>query len=324
MKKAVLLLAAALVFSAIGANAQEQTEEVFLPDEGEQIEAVKPEVDKMIFNHLSLGVAPLDPSTIVLPNVATTVTPYVQLRLGADWFPSLTWAGVTGSPYTLPSVKFGDNKYDISLDAKLNISAMKFFVDIFPTKRIGFHFTVGMLADVFAGGRLIEAYTTQPFLTNPSDYGTLGINIPEGRIATDKTGNLKVAVKANAVRPYIGIGFGRAVRPDKRVRVTFDMGAFYLGGFRLTVPVQPELAPGVYNEDDAARITKELTSDDLALAGEDYKNFDLIEAGTLPPAVESIVGTLFGLNVPFHAIDGVRKATRWSPYMKLTIYINIF
>ena len=40
---------------------------------------------------------------------------------------------------------------------------------------------------------------------------------------------LTVGIKAFPVRPYVGIGFGRAVRPDKRVCVTFDMGAFFWG-----------------------------------------------------------------------------------------------
>ena len=38
---------------------------------------------------------------------------------------------------------------------------------------------------------------------------------------------------AGIVRPYVGLGFGRAIKPGSRVRVSFDMGVLVTGGVRL-------------------------------------------------------------------------------------------
>ena len=52
-------------------------------------------------------------------------------------------------------------------------------------------------------------------------------------ISTDPKGFVNADIKVGVVRPYVGIGFGRAVNPDNRVRVTFDMGVLITGGFKV-------------------------------------------------------------------------------------------
>ena len=327
MKKTITFLAAALMLSA-GLYAQDiDSYEVYIPEEGEDelIEAVKPSEDKMIFNHLALGASPFNPSTIILPNIATTLTPYVQLRLGMDLFPSVFKGSMFnhGQPFGIDNFTFGDQKYSINVNGKLNFGNIKFFADIFPGKRTGFHFTVGLFADVFKGGRFIDAYTTEPYLPS-GDWGTKGIVVTgKGRIQTDANGILSVSVKNNAVKPYFGIGFGRAIRPDKRVRVAFDMGMAYYGGLRPSVNnFNPSDGHGGYTNE----ITSfELTSADLDLMGEDYKNLDYLESGKLPALAEKALG-FAGIHIPGRMIDEAKHAWlfNWIPYINLTIFVRIF
>ena len=72
---------------------------------------------------------------------------------------------------------------------------------------------------------------------SPSDYATLGITYGQGAdkisISTDSKGFVHADVMAGIVRPYVGLGFGRAIKPGSRVRVSFDMGVLVTGGVRL-------------------------------------------------------------------------------------------
>ena len=55
------------------------------------------------------------------------------------------------------------------------------------------------------------------------------------RIQSDDKGVMSAALKAGAVKPFIGIGFGSAV-PKGRVGASFDLGIEYTGGLSLTAP----------------------------------------------------------------------------------------
>lgn len=47
-------------------------------------------------------------------------------------------------------------------------------------------------------------------------------------IAPEEVGSIIIELKPNAIAPYLGLGFGRAV-PKHRVGVSFEMGVFYIG-----------------------------------------------------------------------------------------------
>lgn len=326
MKKSLTFLAAALLISANMFAQDIDSYEVFIPEDAEDdlIEAVKPSEDKMIFNHLALGASPFNPSTIVLPNLATTLTPYVQLRLGMDWFPGVFKASIfnKGNAFDIANFAFGDAKYDIKVNGHVNFGNLKFFADVFPGKRTGFHFTFGFMADIFKGGVFGQVYTSEPFLPQ-SDWQTKGIVIAgKGRIQTDANGNLNLGIKNNAVKPYLGIGFGRAIRPDKRVRVLFDLGIAYYGGLRPLAYVNASDGHGGYTGEI---VPMELTSADLDLMGDDYKNIDFIDAGQFPPIAEKLL-SIGGVNIPGRMVDQVKSAwiLNWVPYANLTIFVRIF
>lgn len=204
-----ILLAAAIALTGITANAQ----------------------DKQIANHVAVGV------TLGLDGIgveaALPMTPFVQFRAGYSLFP-YTYKG----SLDLGSVEMGGTKRDLS---NTPISATlwkggegKILADIFPGKKTGFHFTVGAY---IGAGKIFHASADISKALNPSEYATLAITYGEGAdkiaISTDKKGFINADIKTGGFTPYVGIGFGRAIKPDSRVRVTFDMGVLITGGIKL-------------------------------------------------------------------------------------------
>ena len=69
----------------------------------------------------------------------------------------------------------------------------------------------------------------------PADYNTAGIEV-DGYLVKASGGVLNLYLGAPglgspafAVKPYVGVGFGRAVHPDRAVSFVFDLGAQYQG-----------------------------------------------------------------------------------------------
>ena len=209
-----------------------------------------PKVDKQIFNHLAVGV-PIDfpflPDGIGIVEVATTLTPHLQLRAGysmgllglftpsvndiRNLSPQLAQQIPSEIDYNGKKINIGDSKFNLSM----NTGGFKFFLDVYPGKKAGFHFTFGAFvnnpnaiqvkADLstalkdagFAPGRYNEVY-----------FG-LSDEDPTFRISPDQNGVVTAGLHTWAIRPYVGLGFGRAIDPDRRVCVSFDMGAFFWG-----------------------------------------------------------------------------------------------
>lgn len=224
MKK-TLALVTALAFSA-GAFAQTPTE------------------DNYLFNHWSIGAGVITDMNF---QVATTVTPHLQLRLVYDTYGHLVAVANmftkdmpnVGSltPFT-HSFPVGDNGVhsnginidDVVVSGKMKSADLNLLVDYFPGKG-SFHFTGGIILDM--SGDIVSVSGTPTNKTGeptmqPSDRGKKEI----AGITTDLDGNvnLKAAYGLARVRPYLGIGFGRPVNVKKRVSVNFDLGVAYIGG----------------------------------------------------------------------------------------------
>lgn len=236
MKKILAIMAAL----AIGASALAQV----------------PAQDKQIFNHMAAGVT-LGLDGIGL-ELAAPLTPYVQLRAGYSFFvPSsvklsnLTKMGVPesitveGQQRPLGSVA--------SAAIGINTGGGKFLVDIFPVDDVGFHITAG---SYFGDPLMVKADLDFSKVLQADEYASYGFqldeNDPNTNITSDKQGHLNVDLNTWKIRPYVGLGFGRAVNTAKRVSVTFDMGAMIWGSHALqsydyslksvkTVTLTPEL-----------------------------------------------------------------------------------
>jgi hypothetical protein len=224
MKKTLALVTAL----ALGASAFGQT----------------PVKDNYLFNHWSIGGGIITDLNLT---VATTVTPNIQLRLVYD---SYSHAVAIGNVFTkdipevgqinpyIHSFPVGDegihsnglNIDNVVVTGKLNTGNLNLLMDFFPGKG-AFHFTGGLILDLSGNIATISGVPTnktgQPTMQD-SDRGKK----EAAGITTDLDGNVnvKVAYGLGTVRPYLGIGFGRAVDVKRRVSVNFDLGVAYIGG----------------------------------------------------------------------------------------------
>lgn len=187
--------------------------------------------DTQIANHLAVGVTMgLDGVGL---EVALPMTPYVQFRTGYSLFPYTYSRNVN-----FGQLEIGGTTRDLSqtgLKATLwKGGEGKLLADIYPGKKTGFHFTVGAY---IGPGKFLHADADFSKALSPSEYATLGITYGQGAdkisISTDSKGFVHADVMAGIVRPYVGLGFGRAIKPGSRVRVSFDMGVLITGGIKL-------------------------------------------------------------------------------------------
>lgn len=163
-------------------------------------------------------------------SIATTLTPVLQLRAGYSLVPYR----YVGLPGAIPSeVEIAGQTRQVRGAASLKVTAHTggghLLADLFVLPSSSFHFTAGLFydspnyldADLDASSVLPpDEYASYGVLVNPDDYRT--------NITSDTRGHVHAALRYNAVKPYLGIGFGRAVT-SRRVSVTFDIGALYAG-----------------------------------------------------------------------------------------------
>ena len=215
-----------------------------------------PKVDKQIFNHIAAGIPinlPLLPQGIGIIDVATTLTPYLQFRLGYT-LPLLSVSSFTinevsetakkfNAPVDIPStvdfngtqINIGDSKFSFGT----SLGGLSLLMDVFPGKKTGFHFTFGAYFNPNCPDSILElsadlstALKDAGFTPGHYNEFYIGFNDddPTLRLSPSPDGILKAAIYTGVpIHPYAGIGFGRAIRPDKRVSVVFDMGVIYWG-----------------------------------------------------------------------------------------------
>ena len=210
--------------------------------------------------HLALGVEFLSTTGFGL-EVATPASPHFAIRGGISLLPlnnvkrtfntsidgnikNKIDAAVTQSQELkdaliqagLPT-RAQDINTDVNGVGSLGLVNGKILADYYPSAKGGFHITGGFYigkSDLLkVRGTMDEAikvltvlkdhgidYFNETFVLD-SDQGSYQLS---GNDITDIRGSLKI----NAVKPYLGLGFGRAV-PKSHVNVSIDLGAFYQG-----------------------------------------------------------------------------------------------
>ena len=199
-----------------------------------------PAAGAQVFNHLAIGAgAGTDRVSFEL---AAPLGKHVQVRAG---FGTAFGIGVYSSDIDLqdfgieipetdyPGVSIDPASYKAPLNARLARNDARLLFNIYPSAKRGFHFTVG-------------AYMGTPTLaTLGVDASRLlaeleGSGIPQNEIDSRLSidgkqvrfddGMMNAGVgSALGFRPYVGLGFGRPVREDRRVTFSFDLGAIYQG-----------------------------------------------------------------------------------------------
>ena len=175
--------------------------------------------------HMSVGAGIGSDGVTVELN--TSMGRYVSLRAGygkAAGIPSYTIQHIS-VPLHPGNADWGS--VEVPLQLRLGMHEGHLLFNIHPGNG-PFHFTIG---SYLGNACLING----EFSYLPTDYNTIGIDV-DGYLVKAKDGVLTAAIYAPgfgkgsfAVKPYVGFGFGRAVRADRRMSFSIDIGAQYLG-----------------------------------------------------------------------------------------------
>lgn len=189
-----------------------------------------------LFNHLGVG-ASVGTDGIGF-DLAAPLADWAAIRAGISFMPKFKYNTDISIDDNNPAIT---DKVDI--EAKLNVFDFKALFDFYPFENSGFHITAG----AFIGSSdFVTATNTSKFIKERNKYGKLGLALGQKsdgspyRITTDKNGYISADVKVNSVKPYVGIGFGRAVPRKSRVSVSCDFGVKFWGSPRLGANVKDD------------------------------------------------------------------------------------
>ena len=219
-----------------------------------------------LFNHVAVG-ASIGTEGFGF-EVATPVTNYLALRAGMSMLPK---AKVSGDVDIDADTRLLTNK-KVDIEGKLNKVDFKFLVDFYPfAKGFPLHLTVGAY---IGSSKLVSVYNTDPFLEK-SEWGLAGVKLGDYRIVSDENGNINADVKVKKFKPYVGLGFGRAV-PKRRLSFNFDLGVQFWG------------TPGVWTnnklDDFGRRYYGKIEKGDIK-NGDADKAFDILSKITVYPVI---------------------------------------
>lgn len=199
-------------------------------------------------------------------SAATTINQHIQMRAGVTFAPQIklsmdqklqSYAGRSTSEipenirnmFGIPTVTCPEK---VSLEGKLNMTDFSLLVDLYPSKNSNFHFTVGFyagksdlieayntsasseLAAAYNLNRTIDAAYANPTLRPQAEQNNLknykiGANLGDYFLEPDAQGNMRANVQVKSFKPYLGIGFGRAVPKKSRVSFMGELGCQFWG-----------------------------------------------------------------------------------------------
>lgn len=175
-----------------------------------------------IFNTLSVGVSA--GTTGIGVDVATPVTPHFAIRGGVSFMPGIKISTDVDVDLTDPNL--GSYPTNLDLKGSMSRASGELLVNYYPFLSSSFFVTAGAY---FGGSKLVKIDGHSDKLKEYVDKGgNAGIVIGDQTIPVDKNGNVAGGLKVSGFRPYIGVGFGRAV-PKKRLGVMFELGVQFHG-----------------------------------------------------------------------------------------------
>lgn len=165
----------------------------------------------------------------------TPLSSSFKVRAGVDYMPQLV--RVSKSPVIADDVLFNKvgHQSDYAVDFKASFFNGHIYLDYYPLRESSFHIVGGLIignSDVKATGELVDSDNgSKSTLLDPNDtWPTL---IVEGYKLNIDNGDLDATIRmGGAVKPYLGIGFGKFLT-DSRWNVNFDMGIIFQGSYTI-------------------------------------------------------------------------------------------
>ena len=249
------------------------------------VSAQKKEWQPSPLRHWSLSVGASTAGAEI--ELATTLGHHFQLRAGVSALPySLTvpyemdfasafedvdprfLERVGVDPQSIPN--------EVDITARLDMMNYKVLMNIYPFKKAGLHLTAGFY---YGNDKLVTASTQMPqeFLDAANKVSDLDFEFAETNNAfleAAPDGAFDVYVKTKKMKPYVGVGFGRAV-PKRRLGLNLDFGFMFHG--------TPEI--GSSNPEFAKAVNDMLAEEELTEA---FNQFDIY-----PVLSIRLIGRLF-------------------------------
>ncbi|MCM1077148.1 MAG: hypothetical protein NC411_07305 [Bacteroides sp.] len=169
-----------------------------------------------VFNHLGVGVG-VGTDGISF-EAATPITRFLALRAGVHIMPNIKFHADTEADITIPGGTTSTE--DISIDCGLGRTQGSIILNVYP---FGGSFFVAA-GGYFSGSKLIKIDGHTDALQG---YGGT-IEVGDYNVPVDKDGNVRGGLKVKGFRPYLGIGWGRAI-PKRLLSFNFELGAQFQG-----------------------------------------------------------------------------------------------
>ena len=202
-----------------------------------------------LFNHLSVGLNTGLTGTGI--DVAMPVHKIVTVRAGfSGWgvgeirFDAFNTASEITQVQMVEEDAVRRAKMEGKVELALKPRFWNFFVlaEVHPFKNVPFYFSAGLfagsqtfihfrntnegaLSSLYDANQKVQDYN-KLFHTN---YLPIGVKFGDYVFTADENGNIDVRLKTNAVKPYIGIGFGQHLAKSHRFSLAVDAGLMFWG-----------------------------------------------------------------------------------------------
>ena len=221
------------------------------------------EDDYGFFNHINAGIS-LGTDGIGI-DVAAPLTYNFAVRAGYTFMPKFKYT---------KDINLGHNDAlltdKLDVEGKLNMGDFHLLFDYYPFKSSSFHLTAGAY---IGKNEVVTIQNKAPFVKQ-NYWGNAGIELgttesiyTQYTIYSDNQGNVKADVKTNSFKPYVGIGFGRAI-PKGRIGFQFDLGVQFWG----TPEVWTNLKSFDYNSGDYIMGYRKVSKNRITNPDKDYQD----------------------------------------------------
>jgi hypothetical protein len=208
------------------------------------------------FNHVSLGISAGTDG--IGFQVAAPLTYHFAVRAGYSFMPKFSYK---------KDIKLNNDiafsRQRVDIEGKLNMGDISVLFDYYPFKSSTFRITAGAY---FGKDKPLNVSNAQPFINEYSEiggmkisnWGTKGLELGSGTetytAVSDAQGNVQADLKVNSFKPYVGIGFGRAV-PKHTIGVQFDLGVQFWGTPEVWTNINDSWGETKYQKVDKDKIT---------------------------------------------------------------------
>lgn len=173
-----------------------------------------------IFNHLGLGVGV--GTTGVSVEAATPITRWVSLRAGVHFMPNIKFNTDVDAYYNnILHAEPITGQTTIDVDCSLGRTQGSVIFNFYPIPVGSFFIAAGAY---FSGDKMIKIKGHSDEFVNAAG----SIEVGDYNIPVDKDGNVRGGLKVKGFRPYLGIGWGRAI-PKRLLNFNVELGAQFQG-----------------------------------------------------------------------------------------------